>query len=230
MAGIFRYGRILIAISLAGILSSCLTKREEIGEVRTRMSFDPAFWGGKEGESANDEKEIRSKFADAGWKVDKDGNITGARNSDLFSNKRVDRGQSFDKREARINSRQAEKEVFQTPEYLERQKFRTKSADQGNLVARESNFDDNRAGESSREARESSGDSPGFLKRMNPFRKDPASESGKTFETSSDPEVARAQRGATVADGAEAPRDGDIQKAAMSVDDVRKLLHPEAFD
>ena len=227
----------MTALALAALLSSCATKegfvkkfgkRKDLTPVRSSFGINTA--PGTPGD-LGDEDEIRSKFAESGWEKDKNGNITGAKRRNLFSDKNFNRGSDFDKKEAKIANKEVTREVFRTPEYLERQKFDTDSANEGTLAAREADFDNQRAGEFREEARESGSEATGFFEKLNPFRKKPsAREAGQAFKTPSGSRFARARENVAVPTAVSMPRDGDLNRAAMSMDDVKKLLHPEAFD
>jgi len=228
----------LAILAMAG-LSSCettqdLTKkfgvRQEKSSVRSSFGFDEEMWAGQGGGNKEDEKKMRSKWADAGWTLDDDGNIKGAKNENLYSGESRDAKKRFGTKAARLGDREVTREVYRTPEYLERQEFRdSKKAREGALVSREANFDGNRAGEAGVAARES-GESPGFLQGLNPFRTKTARASNQRFQTSANREASRAQADAAVPNAGRMPRDGNMARSAMTMDDVKKMLAPESYD
>jgi hypothetical protein len=228
-------GRKHLQAGLAVILmvagASCETKRTEMGPVRRSFGFDGSMWGGQGGGDKTDEKEIKSTYANAGWNVDKDGNIKGAKNKDLYTEKSRSGKKSFGKKEARLKNRDLTREVYRTPEYLERQKYdASKSAKEGKLVSRDADFDQNRTAEAGQTAQETGADSPGFLNALNPFRKRTAQETGNTYRTVANREGTRGLANSAVPVPGNPPRDGDQHSAALTMDDVKKMLSPEAFD
>ena len=222
-----------VASVLAVALSSCVTKREEMGAVRSSFGFDGALWGGQGGGSGKDSdtSELKSKWADAGWQLDEDGKIKSTRKKEPFSGKSRYSDKQFGRKDAKLENREVAREVYSTPEYLDRQKFKGgKTAKESKLVSRESNFDANRAGEFGQTARESGDDSPGFLNGLNPFRTKSAREGGSTFKTKADRQGSRAQANAAVPLPGPLPRDGNMARSALTMDDVKKMLSPESFD
>ncbi len=215
----------LAAVALLG-LTSCLTTREAKSNVRTRIGFDNNFLKGR-GVEADDSDKIRKKFADSGWTTDEDGKMT-ARNPNLYEGEEVGRGRDFKKKNAHLSKRDAEKKYFDTPEYLERQQYATDEAREGGDSAREGLFDRNRPEESGRSANADS--KPGFLAGLNPFKTSTARESGDTYRTSADREGTRAQADAVVPRGVSQGELGYYSDSINTMDDVKKLLHPEAFD
>jgi hypothetical protein len=231
MSLVRRYSQAGLAVILLVAAVSCETKRTEMGPVRRSFGFDGSMWGGQGGGEKTDEKEIKSTYANAGWNVDEDGNIKGAKNKDLYTEKSRSGKKSFAKKEARLKKRDLTREVYRTPEYLERQKYdASKSAKEGKLVSRDANFDQNRTAETGQTAQESGADSPGFLNALNPFRNRTAQESGGTYRTAANREASRAQANIAVPVPGNLPRDGDLRSAALTMDDVKKMLNPEAFD
>lgn len=217
---------LLIAPTL--LLSACVTKREAKSNVRSRIGFDSEFLKSR-GIAGDDSDKIRSKFADSGWTTDESGEMV-PRNSDLYRGKTVGRGRDFEKKDASLSKRDAEKKYFKTPEYLERQAYATRegAAREGGTSAREGAFDAHRAGESGREA--DRGEEPGFLAGLNPFKKSTASESGDSFSTSTNRQIARAQSSAPRPAGVRQAEMGFYTDSVNTMDDVKKLLQPEAFD
>ncbi|MCB1231435.1 MAG: hypothetical protein KDN19_14275 [Verrucomicrobiae bacterium] len=207
-------------------LSSCLTTREAKSNVRSRIGFDSEFLK-KRGIEGDDSDKIRQKYADSGWKTDENGKMV-PRNSNLYEGEEYGRGRDFKKKEARLSKRETEKKYFKTPEYLERQEYATKSAREGDDNAREGLFDKNRAGEAGRTA--NTDPKPGFLEGLNPFKTSTARESGDTYRTTANREAAKAQSNAAYPRGTSQSEMGFYTDSVNTMDDVKKLLHPEAFD
>lgn len=220
---------ILLLLGLAPtiLLSACVTQREAKGNVRTRIGFDSEFLKSR-GVAGDDSDKIRKKFADSGWTTNEEGKMV-ARHSDLYRDKSVGRGRDIEKKDAALGGRDAEKKYFKTPEYLERQTYATRDgAREGGTSAREGAFDAQRAEESGREA--DRGSEPGFLSGLNPFKRTTASESGDPFRASTNRQVARAQSSAPRPSGVRQAEMGFYTDSVNTMDDVKKLLHPEAFD
>ena len=87
------------------------------------------------------------------------------------------------------------------------------------------------AGESGDAARESGEEAAGFFEMLNPFRKKAsARESGQNYNVRTSSQLTRSRDNVATPSPGSMPRDGDFGKAALTMDDVKKLLHPEAFD
>lgn len=217
-------------IALAGLTlfgqTSCLTTREAKGNVRTKIGFDNEFLKSRNVD-ADDSDQIRKKFADSGWKTNEEGEMV-PRNQDLYRGKKFGRGKDFEKKDARLAKRETEQKYFKTPEYLERQEFATKSAREGSNNAREGLFEKNRADESGRSANTDAKD--GFLAGLNPFKTSSARESGESFNTSTNRQISRAQQNAAYPRGTSQAEMGFYTDSVNTLDDVKKLLNPEAFD
>ncbi|MCB1235768.1 MAG: hypothetical protein KDM91_11930 [Verrucomicrobiae bacterium] len=226
-AGVARAVAGVLALAVFG-LASCETQREATSSVKSSYSFDGSFWGGQ---TKDDRDKMKERFADSGWKVDEDGNIrpTKAENADLYRKNKFDPGgKDQEKREAKLSKRDTEKEYFKTPEYLKRQQYEKKSADnRWALGAREGEFDQNRAGESGADAATESGRDAGIFGL---FKTRETSDRGKSFATKNDRIGTRAQADAAVATGVSQGDVGFYRENVRTMDDVKKLLHPEAFD
>lgn len=212
-------------------LTSCATQREAKSAVRTRFGIDEKAWGGGGAGGGDDSKEIRSRYAESGWGIDETGQIRpkNEKDANLYAGETVDKGRDFKKKGARLSKREVETELFRTPEYLERQQYRTEEA-RGIGAAREGAFDDQRASETGRVSR-SDGKEAGFLSGLNPFRSEAARESSHTsYRTSSHRQGTRAQENAAVATGVSQSELGFYKDTVRTMDDVKKLLNPEAFD
>jgi hypothetical protein len=223
--GIVRAAGAILSLCLLG---ACVTKREAKGNVRTSFGFDSSAWGGAAG--GDDSDKIRTKFAESGWKVDETGQLrpTNEKNADLYKGKSVRRGRDFAKTDAKLGNREAKTKAFRTPEYLERQTFQTKAAKGADSLAREGAFDSHRATESGRAAK--TAEKPGILAGLNPFRGETARESDQNYRTTANREGSRAQENAAVATGVRQSELGFYKDSVRTMDDVKRLLHPEAFD
>ncbi|MCB1092858.1 MAG: hypothetical protein KDL87_15080, partial [Verrucomicrobiae bacterium] len=152
----------LIVVAGAGmlLLSSCATQREAKSNVRTTFGIDNSVWGGQGG--GDDSDKIREKFT-SGWKVDETGQIRPSddKKANLYEGQNVSKGREFSKKDARLAKKEVENKLFKTPEYLDRQQYKTKTAKDGNVSAREGAFDDHQASETGRTAH--TPDDPGIL-------------------------------------------------------------------
>jgi len=202
------------------LLCQCETTRT-VKSTRSSFTFDEKMWGGQ---GQADSSEIRSKFAERGYKIAEDGTIV-ADKPNLYSGQ-TPRGleREFDTKEARFKKMDAETKEFRTPEYLQRQEFR------GVTEARESGRGA-REGNSTRSPDLASGKL--FEKRSKDSTQLAAFEtgsdraSGEVFPTSPAPD-ADAVRNAPRATGT--PRKMGYQdNVAMSMDDVKKMLNPGAY-
>ena len=207
---------------------SCTTKREARSQVKTSFGFDGKTWGGQGGD---DSDKIRSKFAQSGWKIDETGQIRPERAEDanLYSGQYVGKGRDFKKSDANLSKREARTKEYKKPEYLDRIGYQTKENRLSGDLARESDFAANQAGEAGRAARTPDGE-PGILAGLNPFRSKTARESGRTYRTGSDRIGTQARSESVTATGVTQAQMGFRDQSVQSVDDVKKLLHPEAFD
>lgn len=208
-------------------LSGCVTQRIEKSDVRSSFKLDSAVWGSKAGQGGDDSDKLRSKFADSGWVKNEDGEMV-AKNKDMYSGKDIGRGRNFERKDAYLSKREAETKYFKTPDYLERQQFATKSARDGDSAAREGAFDGNRAREAGQAA--DTDPKPGFLAGLNPFKTGRARESDDAFRTTLDREGTRGQENAADATGVRQSQLGFYTDTVDTMDDVKRLLHPEAFD
>lgn len=204
------------------LLSQCETVRTVKSTRKGSITFDEAKWGGQ-GAGA-DTQEIRSKFAERGYKISEEGTII-ADKPDLYKGQKP-RGLDgdFQRKKARFEKMEAETKAFKTPEYLKRQEFAgVTSARESGMAAREGNSSrspDQASGKLfDKKARNSS--------EWSQFGTSTSREAGKVFETA--PDVAA---GAV----AEAPRAvGTPRKAgyqdnvALSMDDVKKMLNPGSY-
>jgi hypothetical protein len=208
-------------------LSACASKKNYVplGEVESRFSFDEEFLK-ERGVDGDDSAEIQNKIANKGWEKDEDGKFV-ARNPDLYSDKEVGKGRDVKKKDMYLSKREAETKYYKKPEYLKRQEFATTSAREGGDSAREGLFDRNRANEAGRSA--SANAKPGFLAGLNPFKTGSARESGSSFSTSSDRIGTQGQRDSARATGVSQAELGYYTDSINTMDDVKKLLHPEAF-
>lgn len=218
----------LIWVPVCLVTASCATKREAKSQVKTSFGFDGKTWGGQGGD---DSDKIRSKFAQSGWKIDETGQIRPEREEDanLYSGQYVGKGRDFKKSDARLSKREARSKEYKKPEYLDRIGYQTKESRLTGDAARESDFAANRAGESGRTAHVPDGE-PGILAGLNPFRSKTARESGRTYRTGSDRIGTKGRSESVTATGATQAQMGFRDQSVQSMDDVKKLLHPEAFD
>lgn len=207
------------AVLAVSLLCQCETKRT-YGEIkRSTISFDQSMWGGQ---GASDEKEIRSKFAEKGYSIGDDGQIV-ADKPNLYSDQKargVDGG--FDKKEAKFKKSEARTKEFRTPEYIKRQQYSgVESARESQSVAREGNFGQSRDRDANRLFQRKTKSST----ELASFDTGTYQDANRTFSTASDSEGSRAIENAPIADGIRQTQ-GYRDNAALSVDDVKKMLNP----
>ncbi len=199
----------------------CETKRT-VKSTRSSISFDEGSWGGQGG--GEDPSAIRSKFAERGYTIAEDGSIK-ADKSDLYAGQKprgLDR--NFGKKEARFEKMNAETKAFRTPEYLKRQEYGgVTSARESGSAAREGNSNQSKdaaAGKLFKKRTQSSTE-------LATFETGSHRDSDDAFETNADriaPAVAEAPRATGT------PRTMGYQdNVAMSMDDVKKMLNPNAY-
>jgi len=208
------------------LLSSCLTVREELSDVRSSVKIGRTGKDQQVADAGGSDK-LRKRFLYSGYEKGEDGQLR-PKDSNLFGDKKFGRGRDFDKKSSRMAKREVESKYFKTPEYVERQQYRTESAREADLAAREGAFDDNRAGEAGRVANTKA--KSGFLASLNPFKTKGAKESNRVFRTRADRQAARAQKNTAKALGVSQSELGFYSDTVNTMDDVKRLLHPEAFD
>lgn len=210
------------AVVLTGLfLSQCETVRTVKSTRKGSITFDEAKWGGQ---ANNDSEAIRSKFAERGYKISEEGTII-ADKPDLYKDQKP-RGfdGDFQTKKSRFQDMEARTKAFRTPEYLKRQEFAgVASARESGMAAREGNSKQSpnkAAGKLFDKKARSSTD----LAR---FETSASRETGTVFETSPD-SAANAVIDAPRAVGT--PRTSGYQdNVAMSMDDVKKMLNPNAY-
>jgi len=207
-------------VLLASLLCQCKTTRT-VKSTRSSVSFDENMWGGQ-GEA--DSGEIRSKFAERGYKISDDGSIL-ADKPDLYKGQKP-RGLDgdFQTKKARFEKTTAETKAFRTPEYLKRQEYAgISAARESGMGAREGNSTrspDKAAGKLFDKKAKDSTD-------LSTFGTGAYRESRETYKTTSDV-AAAAVTEAPRATGT--PRTMGYQdNVAMSMDDVKKMLNPGAY-
>lgn len=209
-------------VVLASVLCQCETKRT-VKSTRSSISFDEGMWGGQGG-GGEDTQEIRSKFAERGYKIGEDGTII-ADKPDLYKGQKP-RGLDgdFQTKQARFEKMEAETKAFKTPEYLKRQEYAgIANARENGMSAREGNSTrspDKAAGKLfDKKAKDST--------ELATFETGTYRESGEVFKTAADadaPAVTEAPRAIGT------PRKAGYQdNVAMSMDDVKKMLNPGAY-
>ena len=210
-----RSARLLALAVLPVLLCQCKTQRTVLGTRPGSVSFAG-------GEKTGDTKEIQKKWADKGYKIDKDGLIK-ADNPDLYSgDKARGVGKEFGKKQAKLGNSQSFNKEFKTPEFIKRQEFAGVSeARESGGAARENN-QSNKAGSKlfgSRTKDTSSMDALG-TKTFD--------ESSKVFGTSANISGTKAIENSPRATGSPAQL-GYRDNAAMSFDDVKKMLNPGSY-
>ncbi len=203
------------AVALASvILSSCATKRTVLSERRGTTKFGD-----------DDSDEIRKKFTDHGYSIDESGTIN-ADNKNLYSNRDSKAGNKVfgGRKDARIQNRNASKKEFKTPEYLKRSQYNgtIKTPYESSMVAEDGN---NRASETGRSFAKKEA---GFIQKMNPFASKRFRGSNDTFKTTANYTGTKALRNSPRADGVQRTS-GFLGDAEMTVDDVKRMVNPNAY-
>ena len=211
-----------LMLLIAATLCQCKTTRT-VKSTRSSFTFDEKMWGGQGG-GGEDTQEIRSKFAERGYTLAEDGTIK-ADKPDLYKDQRP-RGLDgdFQTKTARFDKMEAETKAFKTPEYLKRQEYAgIANARENGMTARES--DSNRTPD--RATGKLFGTKAKDSTDLATFGTSAHRDGENAFATSAD-------RDATAV--TEAPRaSGTPRKAgyqdnvAMSMDDVKKMLNPNAY-
>ena len=209
----------LMALSLA--LCQCETQRT-VKSTRSSVSFDEKSWGGQGGGS--DTAAIKTKFAERGYTITDEGTIK-ADKPDLYAGKKP-RGLDgeYGTKEARFDKMEAETKAFRTPEYLKRQEYAgVATARENGSVAQEGNFTKSRDAQAGKRIDKKSKTST----ELATYKTDSHRDSETAFKTSAD------RSASAVIDAADAvgtPRKSGYQdNVAMSMDDVKKMLNPNAY-
>lgn len=214
-----RLVRPALALGALLLLCQCETQRT----VTTRSStvtFDQAAWGGQGG---GGDSKIRSRFAEKGYSIGEDGTIQSDR-PDLYSNRNAREGRKgFNTREARLGRSEARTKEFRTPEYVQRQQFRgVEEAGESGSAAREGVFARDRS------AGRRFGTDTASTGEMAAFGTSTDAAAGRAFATASDRQGSAATASAPRADGIQ-QRAGYQSNAALSVDDVKRMLNPGSY-
>lgn len=221
---------VLLAVFCALVFPACKTEQTVVTKSR-KYAIDQGAWE-KNGDS-DDSDVIREKFGTsykAAFGDDDDGDK--AKLSSFAEKMFDDRGRDIAGREFRGVREVGEAGEFKTPEYLKRQEFRNRKGE-----VRESG-QEARYGQAAVDDIDESfrgGDEEvTFWQKLNPFRKKrskPAREAGQVYNAADYKPGNRAQAEArtpvpmaSFGDGI-----GDYRDKSISMDDVRKLVSPEAF-
>lgn len=216
-----RFVRIISATALSLALCQCETQRT-VKSTRSSVSFDEKAWGGQGGGA--DTEKIKSKFAERGYTITDDGTIK-ADKPDLYAGKKP-RGLdgNYDTKEARFEKMEAETKAFRTPEYLKRQEYAgVATARENGSVAKEGNFNKSRDTEAGKLFDKKSKTST----ELATYKTEAHRDSETVFKTNAD------RSASAVIDAPDAvgtPRKSGYQdNVAMSMDDVKKMLNPNAY-
>lgn len=210
-----RYARVLALAVLPVLLCQCKTQRTVLGTRPGAVSFAG-------GEKTGDTKAIQKKWADKGYKIDKDGSIK-ADSPDLYSGQTArGAGKEFGKKQAKLGNSQSFNKEFKTPEFIKRQEFAgvSEARESGN-AARESN-------QSNKAGGKLFGSRTKDTSTMSAFGTKAFGDSGKVFGTSENASVARALESSPRATGSPVQM-GYRDNSAMSFDDVKKMLNPGSY-
>ena len=129
-------------------------------------------------------------------------------------------------KEAKLGNTEARVKDFKTPEYLKMQEFNGVSeAKLGNTNARENNTEKNQSGFASKFFKKPESKS---VDTFATYKTKEFSDGTKAFETAGNRAGMNAMNNAPRADGI-AQMTGYKENASMSMDDVKKLLNPNAY-
>ncbi len=212
--------RLITAVALSFTLCQCETVRTVKSTRSTGFSFDDNMWGGQ---GQADSEKIDSKWANRGYSITEEGTIK-AEKPDLYKGQTPRGLKDFRTKNARFSKMEAETKAFQTPEYLKRQEYA------GVTAARESGAGA-REGNSTRSPDKATGKL--FDKKAKSstelanYATGTAREAGNPFATKPD-RAASSVIEAPRATGT--PRKAGYQdNVALSMDDVKKMLNPNAY-
>lgn len=227
----FSFPLLVVACALlVPALTSCKAK-QKVTTKSMRYAIDQGAWD-KSGEK-DDSAKIRKKFGADFNEVFGDDPYGGDAKRSSLEDKMFDhRGKDISKEEYRGVRELGELEEFRTPEYLRRQEFRdgTRTAGEADVSTRDGQMVFRDGERNYRGGNEELT----FWQKLNPFSKKqsrPARETGKVYRTGDYDAGNRAQDEALVPQPMATFGDGpgDYRDHSMSMDDVRKLLSPEAF-
>lgn len=215
----------LAACAVALLAASLLCQCETVQTVKSTRSggytFDDRMWGGQ-GQSGN--SEANAKFTQRGYSIAEDGSVV-ADKADLYRDQKLKGFNSeFKTKEARLGKSKVETKAFRTPEYLKRQEYAgVSSAREGGMKAREGNSTQSpfrNKGKAIDTKSKSSTDYAAYKTKA--YRK-----GDSVFKTKADRD-ASAVTEAPRATGT--PRQiGYQDNVALSMDDVKKMLNPNAY-
>lgn len=217
----YRTFRVVAATTLTLALCQCETKRT-VKSTRSSISFDEKSWGGQGGGA--DTAEIKSKFAERGYTITEEGTIK-ADKPDLYAGQKP-RGLDgkYGTKEARFEKMEAETKAFRTPEYLKRQEYAgVATARESGSAAREGNSNKSRDAQAGKLFNKQTKSST----ELATFDTGSHRDSDSVFATSAD-RSASAVTEAPRATGTPR-RMGYQDNVAMSMDDVKKMLNPNAY-
>jgi len=214
----YRLFATLVTVSV--FLCQCETQRT-VKSTRSSVSFDQQAWG-PAGGAPDNSQEIRSKFAERGYKIQEDGTIK-ADKPDLYSGEKS-RGfdGNFDTKEAKLSKKEAKTGEFKTPEYLVRQDFKgVKDARESGTAAREGESQDRQAGKLFKSKSKTTGELATYGTKD--YR-----EGAQEFDTRTDRSTSTSVESSPNASGTDRPT-GYRDNISMSMDDVKKMLSPGTY-
>jgi hypothetical protein len=221
---------VLFAVACALVLSACKTEQKITTKSR-KYAIDQGAWE-KSGEK-DDSEELREKFGTSyrdAFGDDEDGDK--AKLSSLQGKMFNDRGRDISGREFRGVREVGESGNYKTPEYLKRQEFKNRKGEvrDSDQEARYGQVAVSDIDQSFRGGEEE----VTFWQKLNPFRKKrstPAREASQVFSAADYKPGNRAQNEARtpVPMASFGSGIGDYRDRSISMDDVRKLVSPEAF-
>ncbi len=207
--------RLLALAVLPVLLCQCKTQRTVLGTRSSSVSFAG-------GEKTGDTNEIREKWADKGYKIDKDGSIK-ANNKDLYSGDTArGLGKEFGTKQAKLGKSESFNKEFKTPEFIKRQEF------EGVSEARESGGAARENNQSNNAGSKLFGSRTKDTSTMTALGTKAFDDSSKVFGTSENAAGNRALQNSARATGAPVQM-GYRDNAAMSFDDVKKMLNPGSY-
>lgn len=174
------------------------------------------------GEKTGDAKAIQKKWADKGYKIGSDGAIK-ADNPNLYSGDAARGvGKEFGTKKAKLGNAQSFNKEFKTPEFIKRQEF------DGVSEARESGGAARETNQSNKAGSKLFGSRTKDTSNMSLLGTEAFSDSNKAFGSSDNASVTKALENAPRAAGSAAQM-GYLENAAMSFDDVKKMLNPASY-
>ncbi len=202
------------------VLCQCKTVRT-VKSTRTSISI-------KDGSNEEEKLEPTEKYAiaDRGWDIAADGTRTAKRNNLYEGQEAKGFDGEFGMKKAKLGKTNAKMKEFKTPEYLKMQEFKgTSESKFGAVKAREGNFENSK---SSFASKLFSGAETKGVDTFGTYKTNGFDGASKEFKTDGNRAGMNAVNTAPRPAGV-AQITGYQQNSSMSMDDVKKLLNPNAY-